>query len=214
MMMMKKMYLIYRRDVLKGMATCSIVGCTRKPPLEQQSTDPVKEVKTPPSNLCQSTVKDIEGPFYLPNAPIRNQLNVFDDKGTLVRMSGRVFISDCNRGMAHVFVDVWHADPAGGYDNESEAMKYRCRIKTDEEGRYELTTLLPGRYKNGRTYRPRHFHIKIFDSDNVERLTTQMYFKGDPYIESDPFVHISNVVSFEGSEDTQLEAKDVDFTIS
>ena len=162
---------------------------------------------------CQSTVQDIEGPFYLPNAPTRNKLNIFDEKGTVVKISGTVFISNCIQGTPDIYIEIWHANTLGEYDNSPEEMKYRCRIKTDVNGSYELTTILPGRYKNGKTYRPRHFHIKIFDSNNAERLTTQMYFKGDPYIETDPFVHISNVVDFSGTEDTNLEATNVDFFI-
>ena len=29
-------------------------------------------------------------------------------------------------------------------------------------------------------YRPSHFHVKVW-VDGIERLTTQLYFEGDPY---------------------------------
>ena len=209
---------LLRREFLFTLTSFCLVGCKiKKTPIpnnrteSQDSLDKVQVLET--VSNCQSTIRDIEGPFYIPNAPIRNKLNIFDEKGTVVKMSGRIFISDCNQGSSGVFLEVWHANTSGEYDNTSTDMKYRCRMKTDEKGFYELTTILPGRYKNGRTYRPRHFHIKIIDSENIEHLTTQIYFKGDSYIETDPFVHVSNVVDFKGSEETMLEAQNVDFFI-
>ena len=34
-------------------------------------------------------------------------------------------------------------------------------------------------------YRPKHYHIKIW-VDGEERLTTQLYFKDDPFLEYEP----------------------------
>ena len=47
-----------------------------------------------------------------------------------------------------------------------------------------LTTKKPGWYLNGRTFRPSHIHVKIYLGD-TERLTTQLYFEGDPFIADD-----------------------------
>ena len=42
-------------------------------------------------------------------------------------------------------------------------------------------------------YRPAHIHIKVW-IDEVERLTTQLYFEGDPYLECEPFANTSLVI--------------------
>jgi len=50
-----------------------------------------------------------------------------------------------------------------------------------------------GRYLNGTEYRPAHIHLKVWVG-GVERLTTQIYFEGDPYLESDLFVEDGLVI--------------------
>ena len=127
--------------------------------------------------------------------------------------SGTVYESGCAAGLEGAIVEFWHADPSGSYDNKSEEMRYRCRITTDANGFYQLKTLLPGRYKNGSTFRPQHIHVKVFDAELVERLTTQLYVEGDPYIECDPFASSSLVIPFTGSESTSLSAENVDFVL-
>ncbi|MGH2721511.1 MAG: catechol 1,2-dioxygenase, partial [Actinomycetota bacterium] len=74
----------------------------------------------------------------------------------------------------------------------------RGRIKTDEDGRYEVRTVLPSPYeipKTGATgkllhalgrhaFRPGHIHFKV-SCGNFRPLTTQLYFEGDPWLGSD-----------------------------
>jgi len=204
---------IHRRQVVVGMFSSLVIGCTSKSSDWCESPSVNDDGEFPEAGSCQATVEEIEGPYYLADAPERTDLHIFGDEGTLVTMSGTIFIDDCTQGMAGAIIEFWHADPDGDYDNTSSEMRYRCRIITDSQGRYQLQTLLPGRYKNGLEFRPRHIHVKVFDSDNVERLTTQLYFEGDPYIECDSFAHTSNVVPFTGSEETELLAESVDFVI-
>lgn len=64
------------------------------------------------------------------------------------------------------------------------------------EGRYQFETILPGRYLNGSTHRPRHLHLKASSASHVA-LTTQIYFADDPFLESDPFVRQSLVIRLE-----------------
>ena len=108
---------------------------------------------------------------------------------------------DCTP-IANAIVEIWHARPSTitidqlnerttvEYDNTSSEHEYRGQMRTDAQGRYQFHTLKPGWYMNGGpyagTYRPRHIHIKIW-IDGVEKLTTQLYFKGDPLLEADPW---------------------------
>ncbi len=156
---------------------------------------------------CKPTVGDIEGPFYIPNAPSRNDLNIHNEKGTPLVIMGRVFQGDCKIPFQNVSIEFWHANPKGEYDNSSKEQRYRCTLRPDSEGNYMLRTLLPGAYLNGNRYRPRHIHVKIRDAQGTELLTTQLYVKGDPYIEGDGFGHPSLVMDFIGSEGTEMAAE-------
>lgn len=204
---------LHRRKLMNAVVGTFLVGCKKEPdwcssPLLTSDGD------FPTVENCKMTVEEIEGPYYLSDAPERNNLNIFDDAGTVIRFSGQVFQSNCNIVLAGAYIEFWHADPEGKYDNTSEEMKYRCRIKTDEDGFYEFRSLMPGRYKNGTTYRPRHIHVKVFDPQGTELITTQLYFKGDPYLNCDEFAHTSNVVDFIGDETVEVEAVNVHFIVS
>ena len=103
----------------------------------------------------------------------------------------------CERGLAGVELDVWHATHDGHYDNDGTlkvpGYLLRGRLRTDAEGRYRLRTIIPGRYLNGRQYRPAHVHVKVRAS-GFAPLTTQLYFPGDPYNDIDPFIHRSLII--------------------
>ena len=55
---------------------------------------------------------------------------------------------------------------------------------TDGDGNYSVHTKKPGWYLDGSAFRPSHIHAKVY-VNGVERLTTQIYFEGDPYIAGD-----------------------------
>lgn len=146
--------------------------------------------KLAPTPGCKITDDNILGPYYKAGAPFR--ADITDGKpGTLLRVSGTVYGCDCVTPLADAEVDVWQADDAGAYDNTGYVL--RGRMKTDAEGRYELTTILPGLYLNGSTYRPRHIHYKVSHPEGTS-LTTQLYFQGDPWIASDAFVKDSLIM--------------------
>ena len=60
--------------------------------------------------------------------------------------------------------------------------KYTGYVFTDEAGRYEFTTIIPG------CYYPRdakHIHVKLQGVSSP--VTTQLYIEGEPGNEDDPF---------------------------
>jgi protocatechuate 3,4-dioxygenase beta subunit len=135
---------------------------------------------------CAPTLADIEGPFYRPDAPERADLTRVGDEGTPLLLAGRVLDADGCTPLAGAVVDLWQADPDGAYDNATGAMDYRAKVTCDAEGRWQIRTFEPGRYLNGAQYRPAHVHVKVW-VDGEERLTTQLYFPGDPFNEVDPW---------------------------
>jgi protocatechuate 3,4-dioxygenase beta subunit len=120
----------------------------------------------------EPTPRQTAGPFFTPQSPKRRSLLEPALSGTRIDLSGRVFGRDC-MPIAGALLDFWHADDDGAYDNEG----YRLRGHqfTDAEGRYRLSTIVPGLYP-GRT---RHFHVKV-QPPGGRILTTQIYFPDEP----------------------------------
>ncbi|MBS2020023.1 MAG: intradiol ring-cleavage dioxygenase [Deltaproteobacteria bacterium] len=153
---------------------------------------------------CTKTHDNIEGPYYRAGAPERGDLTESGMTGTPLVIEGRVQGFDCQQGIAGVELDVWHATHEGHYDNDGtmrlgDKFLLRGRIKTDAEGRYRVKTIVPGRYLNGRQYRPAHVHVKVRPPQGsaLAALTTQLYFPGDPYNDVDPFIHRSLIMDVE-----------------
>jgi catechol 1,2-dioxygenase len=127
------------------------------------------------SGSCR-TQGDQEGPFYKDGAPKKT---VIETDGKRLTIQGRIFSAkDCSSPVANAVVDIWHCDKSGNYDNEG----YKCRgtVVADSKGNYSFTTIYPPSYGS----RPRHIHFKVRAKGCTE-LTSQIYFKGDPRINSD-----------------------------
>lgn len=135
---------------------------------------------------CGATTPDILGPYFRPNAPTRSDLTFQGVQGTRLSVFGTVYSSDCSTPLPGAKLDVWHCGADGQYDNTTAAYLYRGAFSADKSGAYDLRTILPGRYLNGDSYRPAHIHFLV-SAPGFERLVTQLYFVGDPYLESDPF---------------------------
>jgi len=131
------------------------------------------------ANTCDITTSDIQGPFYTPNAPVKQKLSPIGAAGTPLFIKGTVFAKDCETPLPSSKLDVWHADDSGEYDNVG--YNYRGVFNADTMGNYAMETILPGKYLNGSSYRPRHIHFKIQGGGSNE-LTTQLYFEGDTSI--------------------------------
>ena len=186
-----------------------LAGCTSKSKSEDDTNvgpwTPPDEDSGLAEGDCSLTEADNPGPFYVPGVPVRNELDLYDHAGMGLTVSGRVLDADCNP-IANAVVEIWHAAPTTvaveelteedsvGYDNNSPQMRYRGQIATDNEGAYSFHTKKPGWYLNRDTFRPQHIHIKVH-VDGVERLTTQLYFDGDPYLDGDPWATPSRSVA-------------------
>ena len=91
-------------------------------------------------------------------------------QGTRLVLTGRVLTSSC-RPLAGARLAFWQADAGGVYDNSG--YRLRGHQSTDAQGRYTLTTVVPGEY-SGRT---EHIHVKVTPRGG-STLTTQLYFPG------------------------------------
>lgn len=132
------------------------------------------------------TTNDILGPYYRPNAPMRSDLTYEGLKGTRIVLKGKVFKSDCETLVQDALVEIWHCNADGEYDNDTSAFRQRARLNTNSKGEYSFTTILPGKYLNGKLYRPAHIHYRVTEKNSKE-LISQIYFKGDPHLTTDPW---------------------------
>jgi len=132
------------------------------------------------------TTGDILGPFYRPNAPFRDDLTGDGVQGRKLVVKGRVIGRDCKTVVKDALVDVWQCDVNGEYDNRSNNFRLRGRQQVDDGGEYAFTTIMPGRYLNGRQFRPAHIHFRVTGAGHRE-LISQLYFAGDPHIDDDPW---------------------------
>ena len=120
----------------------------------------------------EPTIAQTEGPYYTPNTPERTSLLEEGISGRPLLLNGFVLTPEC-APVARALLDFWHCDDGGVYDN----VGYRLRGHqfTDDQGRYQLTTIVPASYP-GRT---RHIHVKV-QAPNQPVLTTQLYFPNEP----------------------------------
>jgi catechol 1,2-dioxygenase len=130
---------------------------------------------------CLPTGSDIKGPFYIPDAPNRTAMAGPQEPGQPILIRGTVFGTGCKSAISNALLDVWQADARGHYHNADENYKLRGQMKTGDKGVYEFTSIMPGRYKLEGGLRPAHIHFTISHPD-FAALTTQLYFKGDPYL--------------------------------
>jgi protocatechuate 3,4-dioxygenase beta subunit len=134
---------------------------------------------------CETT-NDILGPFYRPDAPIRSNLISEGLAGTRIALKGKIYASDCVTPLKNALVEIWHCNADGDYDNDSKEFNQRASLVTNADGAYSFLTIIPGKYLNGELYRPSHIHYRVTEEHSKE-LISQIYFRGDPHIEKDPW---------------------------
>jgi catechol 1,2-dioxygenase len=162
------------------------------------------EIEKVAARTQQGSAGTIEGPYYLPGQqrlpavatlPMRS-----DEKGERLVFSGQVRDLD-GRPLARAEVDFWQADADGYYSGFAPHLpdgNLRGVIVTDDQGRFEITTIEPAPYQiptDGPTgamiaaagwhpWRPAHLHLMV-RADGHRQITTQLYFTGGEWLDSD-----------------------------
>jgi len=91
-------------------------------------------------------------------------------------------------------LDFWPADANGTYANRGYPL--RGHQFTDANGRYQLTTVVPGLYP-GRT---EHIHVKV-QAPNGKLITSQLFFPGVSQNEGDNIFQQSLLLSIQQTSD-------------
>jgi len=108
---------------------------------------------------CRPTKSDALGPFYQPNAPVRQSV------GEGYVLTGTVMsVGDC-RPLPKARIEFWLVNPQGEYDDA-----HRATLFADDQGRYRFESNRPTGYSR----RPPHIHIMV-TAEGHEQLITQHY---------------------------------------
>ena len=171
-----------------------------------------------PTGVTESTVL---GPFHVQGAPdLPFGANISKGQtGEPTLVTGHI-LSQNGLPIAGATVDVWQASAQGLYDvQEPEQfpdMNLRAIFHTDQDGRFGFCTEKPAPYPvptdgpvgtmlkalGRHAWRPAHLHFMI-SAEEHQSLTTHLFVKGDPYLESDAVqaVKDSLIVDFSLSHD-------------
>jgi len=108
---------------------------------------------------CPLTEADMEGPFYEPNAPIRDSVG----KGYVLQGVVRSG-ADC-APIPGAQIEFWMAGPDGEYTDE-----YRATMLAGDDGAYRFESHFPPPYSG----RPSHIHLRV-SASGFQTLVTQHY---------------------------------------
>jgi protocatechuate 3,4-dioxygenase beta subunit len=134
-------------------------------------TEGVREVAPPGPGELPQTPWEIEGPYFRLGAPRRSSLLEPGDEPEII-LTGRV-LNQRGTPIAGAVVNFWHSSRDGEYD--MVGYRYTGWTATDAEGRYELTTIIPGAYQPRHA---KHLHVKV---QAISRpVTTQLFIGGEP----------------------------------
>jgi len=110
---------------------------------------------------CEPTPADALGPFYVPNAPLRDSVGQGHVLRGAVRSGG-----DCST-ITEAQLEFWLAGPDGSYADD-----YRAVMSSDSLGAYRFESNLPPPYSG----RPPHIHLRV-SAEGYQTLVTQYYPK-------------------------------------
>ncbi|KAJ3512410.1 hypothetical protein NLJ89_g3540 [Agrocybe chaxingu] len=154
-----------------------------------------------------ATEPSVLGPFFTEDAhDVANGESIASEgKGDYMYVEGRVLNME-GQPIANAVLDTWETDGHGHYDTQvSQLLIFRAIRKMigllgaeTDDGSYAYRAVVPVSYpipsdgtvgkmvtKLGRhVFRPAHLHIQV-QAPGYEKLTTSLYFKGDPYLTSD-----------------------------
>lgn len=130
---------------------------------------------------------DIEGPYYVANAPETDSIiaPVLQSNAQKIWVRGTVYFSGCKVPIPNPVLDIWHTNEDGDYSNvdgNPNDFAYRAKVQGSADGSYRYYSVMPGSYPG----RPKHTHFKVWVNDTL-KLTSQMYFAGDPLNAGDPW---------------------------
>ena len=176
-----------------------------------------------------TTEMNVEGPLYIPGLPERQSGDKTGDceVGDPLFIHHKVTDRDGNP-LVNCIVDIWQPNGEGYYFVQRENLpewNFYGRFRTDDNGEFDLQTVVPGDYPvplTGPTghmldqlgrhgYRAAHIHY-IIRPDNHDDFTTMMYFNRSKYVDSDTIFSVKDfrVDVVEHDDSAEIESKGLD----
>lgn len=155
------------------------------------------------------------GPFYREGAPwiqLDGDICRQPDPGTPAHLSGRVLSTD-GRPIPGAVLDIWQVASNGMYENtDPTQVEFNCRgrLRAGADGAYRFWTVKPVPYpipKDGpaglildaatrHNMRAAHIHV-ILEAEGYERVISELFTVGDPYLESDAVFGVKDSLQVE-----------------
>jgi len=170
-----------RREFLSGVTAISAVTLGSSAPQTQALSGVI------------STPAQTEGPFYPINKPIDQDAdltlignNSARAAGELLLIQGRV-LTPKSSPVTNARVEIWQTNAWGRYQDRRDRsdapwdpnFQGYGHVTTSDDGLYAFRTIRPVGYGKGYFRRTPHIHFRI-TGRHFDRLTTQMYFAGEP----------------------------------
>lgn len=165
--------------------------------------DILADEKDAKAGIISGTPRAIEGPLYIPGAPLEKDFARLDDgteKGEVLIFEGYITSLHGDK-IPGAIVDTWMANQQGTYsiiDPTQTPYNLRRKIQADDQGHYGFRSLVPPGYavpegsatdqvmkllgREGN--RPSHIHF-IVTAPGYKTLTTQVNMPGDKYLNED-----------------------------
>jgi protocatechuate 3,4-dioxygenase beta subunit len=162
-----------RRTVVKaGIVGAAAVALTGTGVSAAAAAMPGEGKALTPSCDGTKTPRNVEGPFFKRNSPLRTNLVTGGVTGVYLTLTGKVLSPQCTP-VTGALLEFWQADRAGAYDNASFTL--RGHQFTNSTGDYTVDTVIPRDYRSGGTFRTPHLHVKV-QAPNSTVLTSQLFF--------------------------------------
>jgi catechol 1,2-dioxygenase len=131
-------------------------------------------------------------------------------RGQRLLVSGTVYAADCATPLAGASLQVWQTDADGVYGPGHGTGSLTCcylqgSLRTDARGRYQFTTVKPGRYQGQADAPPAHIHIEVSHPD-AGGLMTELLFEGDPALAPGQG-NVARLATVAGSDPPLLRAR-------
>ncbi|KAF5363161.1 hypothetical protein D9758_008346 [Tetrapyrgos nigripes] len=174
----------------------------------------------------KATEAAVLGPFFIDDAHdlAHGDSIASEGKGEYMYVHGKVADTKGNP-VANALINAWEADETGSYDAQYEVRdgpECRGRLRTNKDGKYAFRAVVPVSYPvpaegtvgklldtlGRHPFRPAHLHLRV-EAPGYEKLITQLYINGDPYLTSDTAfgVKSSLIVDLKPVNDPKLSAK-------
>ncbi|MBM7714106.1 catechol 1,2-dioxygenase [Bacillus thermophilus] len=154
------------------------------------------------------TQPSLLGPYFIEGSPLLKKepgkplvlTQRHDEAGEVLMFKGNVSSTD-GMPLPNTRVEMWQNDHSGKYSAfDADAPRYNLRghFYTDENGDFEVKTIVPVpysipadgptgeflKYMDQHPMRPAHLHL-MFEAEGHETLITQVFFEGDEWLETD-----------------------------